>query len=620
MFDSKSRIVALLAFSGALFFVNTWGYDLWPSDEPRFGQVAREMMQSGDYLVPHVNGRPYNEKPPLLFWLIAAASGPFGDVTEFSARAPSGLAAIAVVLLTYLLATRMYGVRVGFWSGIIVATTGFFWAEARWVRTDMLLTAFTMGSLYAFWRWHESRQPFFLVAFYLAVAGGLLTKGPPALVFPGLLIGAFYWKRKTDRRKLYWLAGFGAACAVALAWFIPARLAVSGGGEVGAQVGSEALRQIIGRVFLGVSHMQPPWYYVLNLPYLLLPWSLFLPWVLPWVWKRRREDEKMRLLLAWTVPAFIFFSLILGKRGVYVLPLFPAFAILEARSILDLMDSARAAWRRRTGYAWGFLLVVLGLAPLAVVYTEYGDAWTPYALLFVGCAVAFGAWTFWSSRRTEAKRLHVRIAVQFGVLCVLAALILMPAANAYQGASTICRPLARLSDAGVEYRLYTVGFSREEYIFYARHFHTPVLTDLIQLDTEHEISLADMAREQRTLRKAVAKAVETVPVADLNAPGLDELNALRSAVHEAVAKAEVEPELAVVFEQALQETVMDFAGEFEQPTPAYMFIMEEDLKWLLPLYPRFAGYQVVDSRPVGRRNMMLLSNGQCKKHLTPGLE
>ena len=95
--SNRIAIAVLLALAALLFFVNTWGYDLWPPDEPRFGEVAREMMQSGNYLAPYCNGEPYKEKPPLLFWVISAISMPFGDVTEFSARAASGLAALVVV-------------------------------------------------------------------------------------------------------------------------------------------------------------------------------------------------------------------------------------------------------------------------------------------------------------------------------------------------------------------------------------------------------------------------------------------------------------------------------------------------------------------------------------------
>ena len=608
MTGKNVHFVALLALSAVLFFVNTWAYDLWPADEPRFGQVAREMMDSGDYVAPHINGQPYTEKPPLLFWLISVASVPFGDVTEFSARAPSGLAALVTVLLTYLLAARLYGSRVALWSGLILATTTFFWVEARWVRTDMLLTAWMVSALYAFWRWHESRRPLYLAAFYLLIAGGLFTKGPPALVFPGLLIACFYWRRRADRRRLHWAIGFLAVCAVVLAWFIPARMAISSAGGVDTQIGNEALRQIVGRLFLGVSHMQPPWYYVLNVPFFLLPWALFLPWALPWVWKRRREDEKMRLMLAWVAPAFVFFSLALGKRGTYVLPLFPALAILEARSMLDLMDSARAVWRRRTAYAWAGLLIALGLTPAALLFTEYGEAVKPLMLAFSGYAVVSGVWVVARARKTGGASLHAQMAGQFAVLSVLAAATIMPAMNTYTGASTICAPLARLSKTGVDYRLYTLGFSREEYIFYSRHFHTPVLTDLIPVETPHKIDLMDMAKQQRTLRKEVAKTVAAVPVANLDSPAPAEVEALRAAVHQAVAKSDVNGELAGAFEQALEKTVTDFAHEFEQPTPAFMFIMQEDLKWLLPLYPRFAAYTVVDQRPVGRRNMMLLAN------------
>ena len=113
-------VVGLLALAAALFIANTWGYDLWPPDEPRFAEVAREMMQSGNYLAPTVNNLPYKEKPPLLFWAISAASLPFGDVNEFTARVPSALGGVITVLLTYLLARRLYGQKIAVWSALIL--------------------------------------------------------------------------------------------------------------------------------------------------------------------------------------------------------------------------------------------------------------------------------------------------------------------------------------------------------------------------------------------------------------------------------------------------------------------------------------------------------------------
>lgn len=601
---------ALLLMGAVLFFANTWGYDLWPSDEPRFGQVAREMVQSGDYLAPRVNGEPYKEKPPLLFWAISAASIPFGDVTEFSARAPSGIAGLAMVLFTYLLALRLYGRRVAWWSGVLLMTMNLFWWEARTVRTDMLLAACMTGALIAFWRWHEERSTRWLLALYGAIALGLYAKGPPALVFPLLFAVVFYWKRGEERRGLHLVLGTAAAVALVLAWFIPARMALPPAAveSPGAGVASEAFRQIIGRFLLGVSKAQPPWYYVFNLPVNLLPWALFLPWVLPWVWKRRGEDDRMRLLLAWTVPALIFFSISIGKRAVYLLPLFPALAILMSRSILELMDSDRATWRRRTGYVWVGFLMALGAIPFALLVAGRSELWSNSLGVFGVCVLALSLHALYQVCATDSRRLHVVITGHFAALAVLGAVLICPVVDVHKGASDICRPLRELTEAGEQYRLYSVGFSREEYIFYTKHFHKPMLTDLLPVELSREISLAEMAKKQRALRKAVKKAVEDVPVASLTDATDAEREALAKAVHDAAQEAKAGPELARAFEDALKNCVRKYSMEFNAPGPGFMFVQEEDWKWLIPLFPDLGKCSVIRRQSVGSRNVLLLAN------------
>ena len=115
--SSAGPLLALVAFAAFLFALDTSQHDLWPPDEPRYAQVAREMLESGDWLVLRVNGEPYLEKPPLLFWAIAAVSVPFGDITETTARIPSILAGLGTVVLTYLIATRLFGRRTAWWAG-----------------------------------------------------------------------------------------------------------------------------------------------------------------------------------------------------------------------------------------------------------------------------------------------------------------------------------------------------------------------------------------------------------------------------------------------------------------------------------------------------------------------
>lgn len=615
--QAKPRHLAALALLAAvLFFANTWGYDLWPADEPRFGQVAREMMESGNYLAPSINGQPYKEKPPLLFWAITLASKPFGDVTEFSARVPSGIAGTVMVLLTYLLATQLYGRRTGFWSAAVLMTMLIVWREARAARTDMLLGASMTAALYTFQRWHEDKQTKWLVALYAAIIVGLYAKGPAALIFPLLLIVAFYWKRRDERRRLHWVIGFTIAIAAILLWFIPARMALptlpptvyTAEPDTGLSMGGELFRQTIGRFLLGVSKAAPPWEYFITVPLGLVPWTLFLPWAIPWVWKRRREDDRMRLLLSWTVPAFIFFSICIGKRDLYLLPIYPALAILIARSALDLADGDRAVWRKRAGFVWAAILVVLGLATFLVPFTPYRDLVGIGLFCFAGFALAAGLYTLIRIKKTAGRTLHAMMAIQFGMLALIIAMGVFPLLNKYKGAGVICEPLRKLSLQKVNYRLYTIGFSREEYIFYSRHPHTPVLNDLLPVKLSHKIDLAAMAKQQRKLRKAVAEAAGKVDVASPMNPTPQEIETLRAAVHQAVTETKVDPDLAPAFEQSLKETVDAFAREFDGPAPAFVFVQQEDLKWMLPLFPDIAKHTLVREESVGRRDMVLLGN------------
>ncbi|NIA15882.1 MAG: phospholipid carrier-dependent glycosyltransferase [Nitrospiraceae bacterium] len=606
---SMKPLFPVLVLAAVLFFANTWGYDLWPADEPRFGEVAREMMASGDYLAPHVNGMPYKEKPPLLFWSICAASIPFGDVTEFSARAPSALAALLTLAFTYLLARRLYGARVAFWAGLILATSQLFWFEARSVRTDMILTATMTGALLAFQRWRDAPSLPRLIAFYAAIAAGMFAKGPPALVFPLLLIVTFYWRRPQERRRTHWVAGLLGATALILVWFIPARMSLPAEEAApAAGVGVEAFRMTIGRFLFGVSKARAPWYYLFELPAGLFPWALLLPWTLPWIWKRRHEDERMRLLMKWTLPAFIFFSISIGKRSVYLLPIYPTIAILQARAVLDLIGGDARRWRTRTAIVWGALLILLGAAVFAIPYTEYAYLWSTRFVFLGGSTLAMGVFAIARALRTQGRSLPADMAAGFTALTLLIVTVVFPALNPYKGASSICRPLRQLSESGTEYRLYTLGFSREEYIFYTKHFHTPFLTDLLPVTLAHEIGRIDMIKKQRKLRKAIAKSVEDIPIASIAAPTDAELSVLRTAAHDVIEETGVGAELARAFEAALTETVEQFATQFDTPTPAFAFVQREDWKWLLPLMPPEVDYTILADRHVGSRDILLLAN------------
>lgn len=606
---TRAQLLFLLLLGLAVFVPVIGTHDLWPADEPRYAQVAREMLETGDPITLRINEEPYLEKPPLLFWAIAAVSKPFGDVTAVTARIPSVVSALVVVALTYLLAVRLYSPRVGFWSALILITANRFWWQATHAQIDMLLTAFMLGGLYAFWRWHTAPHPGWLVLLYACSAAGVYAKGPVGVIFPLLLVFSFYWKRPEPRKRTHWVLGVLAVAVLIALWLIPARMAASREAQTVAHeaVAANLFHQTIGRFILGVSKAQWPWYYLETLPVDWLPWTLFLPWTLYYVWKRRREGEEMRLLLCWILPAFLFFSISVGKRALYLLPLFPAMAILIARSVLDLMDGERAVWRRRTGLVWAVALLLLAAAPFALKFSRYSGAWSPNLLAFSVCAAVFGVITLYYAARTGMPQLHTLIAAHFAGLAILAALVVFPVVNQFKSARPFCEPVRVLAEAGDPFQLYSAGFSREEYVYYAHHPHTPVLTELLDLETVPPLDPRESARLQKRMKESIADAVEEVPIEAVDTVTSDELRALEAAMRDA-ADDEVAPEMLEQFRDALARETTAFLDAFESDVPAFLFVMENDWRWILPIHPAVRGYPVVRGEQVGSRYVLLIAN------------
>ncbi len=611
--NARYHLPILIALSMLLFLVNLGGYDLWPPDEPRFAQVAREMLQSGDYLVPRMNGQPYTEKPPMLFWMAAAFSLPVGDVTEFTARLPLALGGIATVILTYLLAKSLFDPRIAFWSSLILITNQRIWWQARFGQIDMLLTAFVTGAILCLWLWHRTRRQRWIVGLYLAMAAALLTKGPPGIVFPLFLAVAFYWRQKDSLWKLHLISGTVVSLIIASAWMIPARMAITveNGVSTGDGIAANLFRQTIGRFFLGISHAQWPWFYVTHLPLDLVPWALFLPWTLYWVWKRRNESEQMRFLLCWIVPAFIFFSICIGKRSVYLLPLYPPMAILIAQSVLDLMESAHTVWRRRVAGIWGALLLVTALAPLALPFTKYAESWHS-SLIVVSVAVgACGLQAFYTAFRTDGRSLMRDMAVHFSIVGLLCAIFLFPAVDPYKSARSYCAPLRTLSDSDTQFNLYSLGFSKEEYVYYANHFHEPILCELLNIEEMKDLPDYEQARTQTKLKRAIQKAVRDVPIASFKQVSDLEVDGLRVAVENALDPGDPQREYLASYEKAVRVHLDRLFSSMAGPRPAFVMVLEEDWRWILALMPEGRTLESLTHNNVGSREVLLLANASA---------
>src|SRR4030043_583786 len=200
------QIGILIGFCMILYFFNLGRWDLWTPDEPRYAQVAREMVNRGDWILMHYNGNTYPDKPPLFFWLIAFSSFLWQGFSSFSVRFPAAFFGTLTVLLTFFLGKTLYSSRTGFLSGLILATSLEFSYLSTRANIDTTLTFFTTASLLCFFQWYRRGQDkakdmkkaevgvkveekakmrhLLIYGFYIGMALATLAKGPGGFILP----------------------------------------------------------------------------------------------------------------------------------------------------------------------------------------------------------------------------------------------------------------------------------------------------------------------------------------------------------------------------------------------------------------------------------------------------
>jgi 4-amino-4-deoxy-L-arabinose transferase-like glycosyltransferase len=346
---------------------------LMPVDETRYTTVAWEMWTRGDLLVPHLNGLPYSDKPPLLFWLMNAGWRVFG-VNEWWPRLIPSLFALLNLFLTAILAHRLWPDRPAVSRAAPAVLVGFLlWSVfTSMLMFDMLVACFVLIALLGLHAaWTQGRWlPWLQVG--AAMGLGILAKGPVALL-PPLLVAVLapWWGGR--RPPARWWLGIAAAVAVggaiALAWALPA--AQAGGLKYANAI---LFSQTEERVVNSFAHRRAWWWYLALLPVLLFPYSVWPP-----LWRAvarlRAADSGTRFCLAWALPALAIFSAISGKQPHYLLPLLPGFALLAAR-LLD--DPALVPRRSHAVPAAAVVLLIATIvtfAPLLVRDAEI-KVWT----------------------------------------------------------------------------------------------------------------------------------------------------------------------------------------------------------------------------------------------------
>jgi 4-amino-4-deoxy-L-arabinose transferase-like glycosyltransferase len=341
-FEDRARrptdVLALVAFCGFLYFTGLQVIGLLGADEPRYAQIAREMLARHDWVTPVLFGQPWLEKPPLLYWGEMLAYKMAGGVSGWAARLPSAVLCTLMVFFIYVWARRFRrGMQLD--AALITAASVLVIGFGRGASTDMPLAATFTIAMLSWYGWYESQNRAWLLAFYAFAGFGTLAKGPVAVLLAALIVVAFTALRRDWRMVLrtLWLPGIVLYLAVVLPWFVAVQRA-----------NPEFFRFFILEHNLAryttdtFRHKQPFWYYLPVALLGLLPWTVFVITALvdairDWRYsvKEPQGKEDLRTYLAlWFLLPIVFFSLSQSKLPGYVLPAIPAATILLADFVL----------------------------------------------------------------------------------------------------------------------------------------------------------------------------------------------------------------------------------------------------------------------------------------------
>jgi 4-amino-4-deoxy-L-arabinose transferase-like glycosyltransferase len=467
----------LAGFCGFLFFFGLAYFGLLGADEPRYAQVAREMLARHDWITPTLGGKPWLEKPALYYWQAMLAYSIFG-VSDWAARLPSAVDATMMVVAVYLFLRRF---RPGFQldGALMTASASGVIGFARAASTDMPLAAMFSIAMLAWYAWYEGAGRRYLALSYIFLGLAVLAKGPVAPFF-ALVIVIIFAAAKGDYRliaRTLWLPGIGLFALTVLPWYIAVQLK-----------NPEFFRVFILEHNLGrfgkdlYHHTQPFWYYVPVVLLGLVPWTMFIGVAMTesirvW-WREKKElfeskDPLPIFLIIWLIIPIGFFSFSASKLPGYILPALPAGTLLLAEyvrrhAVADVTDDNRPSLVLIVMHSLVAALPVVAALMMQYIVFQHSLPWNRATAISTGFAAVLAIGITLTLYRPLGLRMLRFVTLVPVVLGLGAALRLgAPALDASLSARPLAQEINRVDNRSLPVAVLRVSRETE----YGLHFY-----------------------------------------------------------------------------------------------------------------------------------------------------
>ena len=476
---TRTDVLLLVAFCGFLFFYGLGAFGLLGADEPRYAQVAREMLDRSDWVTPTLQGKPWLEKPVLYYWQAILSFRTFG-ITDQAARLPAAFDAAMLIAAIYFFLRRFRpGSELD--GALITASCAGVVGFAHAAATDMPLAAAFTIALLAWYAWYESRRYVYLAAFYISLALGTLAKGPVAPALAAVIIFLFVAAKRDWRAipRTLWIPGIVLYLAVMLPWYIAVQLRNPDFFRV------FILEHNLARFSQDVyHHRQPFWFYLPVFLLAMMPWTIVLIFAIAerarQIWSEgkgkdafsRPEDSWQLFLLIWMLVPILFFSASQSKLPGYILPAIPAGALMVAEYLAARRGEARPSEEKKFSplfaVAHGVLCGLLIFVALSAARSAASVAITHHLLWGTGTYVAAIIAAVFAIGITAAvlsragPRLLSRVTTFAVVVCIAAVVrFAAPVIDATQSGRPIAESILAFSREPVPIALYHINRVQE---------------------------------------------------------------------------------------------------------------------------------------------------------------